>query len=65
MKESEFNELLSNCREIAEHNYTNLMTRECDKFHNTVWTSNNLKPYLRDIDRKLKPATLLKWHNKY
>lgn len=65
MKESEFNELLSNCREIAEHNYTNLMTKEYDKFHNTVWTSNNLKPYLRDINRKLKPATLLKWHNKY
>jgi len=65
MKELEFNYLLTKCREIAEYNYTNLMTRESDKFHNTVWTNNNLKPYLRDIDRNLKPATLFKWHNKY
>ena len=65
MKESEFNELLDKCREIAEYNYTNLMTREFDKFYNTVWTNNNLKPYLRDIDRNLKPATLFKWYNKY
>ena len=65
MKESEFNELLVKCREIAEHNYINLMTRESDKFHNTVWTNDNLKTYLRDINRELKATTLIKWNNKY
>ena len=65
MKESEFNEMLAKCREIAEHNYVNLMSRESDKFHNTVWTNDKLKVQLRGIDRTLKPATLFKWHNKY
>lgn len=65
MGEAEFSELMINCREIAEYNYTNLMERETNKFHNTVWSADKLKLQLRDIDRTLKSATLFKWYNKY
>lgn len=65
MVESDFNELMTNCREIAEYNYNNLMMRQSNKFHNTVWTGDKLKVQLRDIDRTLKIGTLFKWHNKY
>lgn len=65
MEEAEFKEVMDNCKVIAEHNYNHLMERESNKYHNTIWTNNKFKPYLREIDRNLKPSKLLQSNNKY
>lgn len=65
MGEYEFNKLLDNCKIIADHNYNNLMKRKLDKFHNTIWSNDKFKTYLRDIDLTLKSGSLLKRYNKY
>lgn len=64
MSKLEFDNLLKECEEITQHNYEVLMERCCNKYHNTIWTNNDLKPLLKNIDPSLG-STLLKWHNKY
>ncbi len=65
MEESEFNELLKNCKVIAEHNYNNLMERASNKHHNTAWTNDRFRDHLLDIDKTLKPANIINLYNVY
>jgi len=62
MELDEFNELLVKCREIATHNYDVLMTREANKYHNTVWSNEVIKPYMKEIDKKISSMSLIDWH---
>lgn len=65
MDEDEFNQILAKCKAISEYNYNHLMQREYNKYHNTIWTNDKFKPYIRDIDRNLKSPKLIKSHNIY
>lgn len=65
MPANEFNELMANCKEIAKYNYDVLMSRIHDKYHNTAWTNDKIKPYMRSINFDIPGTTLIKWHNNY
>ena len=65
MPKNEFEELLGNCKTIALHNHNNLMNRIQDKYHNTYWSTDDIKPYLRGIDTSLTLSIVAKWYNKY
>jgi hypothetical protein len=62
MELDEFKDLLVKCREIATHNYEVLMTREANKYHNTVWSNEVIKPYMKEIDKKISSMNLIDWH---
>lgn len=65
MPPNEFNELISKCKEIANYNYEVMMNKQDDKYCNTAWTAQEIKPFLKEYDKGLPPSTLMSWHNKY
>jgi hypothetical protein len=55
MPKDEYEELLSNCKEIAEYNYQVLMGKKVDKFRNTVWTTDKLQAHYKDYSYEIPP----------
>ena len=65
MPDNELQQLLVETRKICNYNYELLMERKDNKYHNTMWTSDAMKPYVKGIDVNFPKSTLLSWHNKY
>lgn len=55
MPQEQYDELLYRCNEIANYNYEVLMNKQKDKYSNTAWTDDFLKPYLKDFKYDLDP----------
>jgi hypothetical protein len=64
MSHNEFEELVVKCKEIADYNYSILMNKVEDKYRNTYWSNDDIKPYFKGIDKTLKLSTMIKWYNK-